>query len=57
MPRRCFMHDLWVSALSTASSIPTKQLGKPMQLDVKTLYLLNIVVALVTAGVSFFSWF
>jgi len=28
-----------------------------MQLDVKTLYLLNIVVALVTAGVSFFSWF
>ena len=27
-----------------------------MQLDVKTLYLLNIVVALVTAGVSFFSW-
>jgi diguanylate cyclase (GGDEF)-like protein len=28
-----------------------------MQLDVKTLYLLNIVVAFVTAGVSFFSWF
>jgi hypothetical protein len=28
-----------------------------MQLDVKTLYLLNIIVALVTAGVSFFSWF
>ena len=27
-----------------------------MQLDVKTLYLLNIVVALLTAGVSFFSW-
>lgn len=33
-----------------------EQLGNPMQLDVKTLYLLNIVVALVTAGVSFFSW-
>src|SRR5262249_61039483 len=28
-----------------------------MQLDVKTLFLLNIVVAFVTAGVSFFSWF
>src|SRR5262245_8134240 len=27
-----------------------------MQLDVKTLFLLNIVVAFVTAGVSFFSW-
>src|SRR5262245_27484511 len=28
-----------------------------MQLDVKTLFLLNIVVAFVTVGVSFFSWF
>lgn len=28
-----------------------------MQLDVKTLYLLNIAVAFVTAGVSFLSWF
>ncbi len=56
MPRRAAGTTCGVVYAGIASSMPNNP-ANPMQLDVKTLYLLNIVVALVTASVSFFSWF